>query len=432
MGRTLAMKAFLGHETRSGGSGSQFLRGWRKRESGSIDVVLHKKAPIVALWQHGLPRIFEQEDKKNGSRTRRVFSGTFNCLEEESVLVKQYRRDRNTGERVLPPVVCPVCRLLESLRGLYETNVLSFTEPLFRWEGDDPNETQELTLGGMLNLYGKDELSQEQRREMKSAGVKLNEAWKQNAWSKCNYLFVVVDTSSVEDGVQIAIETTALGDCVKECIHGQMTSLGEQDGNPMLKPYAIRWEHHPKAREFNKRYKAIAMPRIKITDEIVELIESEPPQLEGIIKPGNITQLRAELESRCILKDPSVIPWDDIFGPAEKAGFGEDSDDDDDDEGAEPEEVAEQMAATRASKSKSGGRRRKKEPEPEPEPEEDSDEEKIPCDDCGFMMGPKETVCQKCGAEYEATDDEPTQVDEEGEPVEKKGGKSKGKGKVPF
>lgn len=422
MARSLEMNAFLGHQTRSGNTG-QFLRGWKKKNPPVINTVLHTGTPIVAMWQHGLPRIFEQKDEKTGNTRRRVFGGSFNCLEEESVLVKQYRRDRSTGERVLPPVVCPMCRLLEALRQAYEDGDIGFTDPVFRWVGDDPNETQDLTLGGMLNMYGSDRLTDEEKAAIKASNISLRDAWQENSWAKCNYLFTVVDYDAPESGVQLAIETTALGDAVKDCIHAQLKAYGEKDGNPMLNPYVIAWEHHPNAKEFTKRYKAIAMPRFEITHQIEELISGEPPDITNVVKPGNITKLRAELEARCVLKDKSVIPWDDIWGPAERAGYG------DDDTGAkaaenEAQEAVDDMANKRRRASAqvpaevkaepapeptpgpaaTGRRRKKVEPEPEPPPPPPA-VNMIPCDECGKPMPETATTCPHCGAEYELEDE---------------------------
>lgn len=423
--RSLAMDQFLGHSTKSGGTG-QFLRGWRKRNPPAVQIVLHKHAPIVALWQHGIPRIFEKKDEKTGEVARITFGGNFNCLEDESVLVKQYRRDRDTGERQLPPVVCPFCRLLEALRILYSVGQIGFADDVFRWEGDDPKDIQVLTLGGMLNLYGNKHLTDEEEDAMTEAGIKPSEAWKENSWSKCNYLFTVVDSDEPEAGVQIAIETTGLGDATKECIHSQIVSEGEERGNPVVTPYVIRWEHHPNAKEFNKKYKAYPVRKIPITPQVAELIDSDPPDIDNLIRGGNVTKLRAELEARCVLKDPSIIPWDDIFGPAEAAGYGdkdeEEPEADDEQEDAPPPvvrkkaEPAPAKAESKAPPAKaepapapaaSGRKRKETKPEPEPEPEPPASEETIPCDECGAPMSPSATKCEKCGAEYEVEPDEP-------------------------
>lgn len=469
--RSLEMGQFLGHTTKSGG-GSQFLRGWRKRKPAVVNAVLHTKAPIVALWQHGMPRIFEQKDEKTGDITRRVFGGQFNCLEDESVLVKQYRRDRDTGERVLPPVICPVCRLLEALRSLYADGVIGFADDVFRWEGDVNDEEQTLTLGGMLNLYDSDKITDDEKAAMKDAGIKLSEAWKENTFSKCNYLFTIVDADEPETGIQLAIETTALGDATKECIHAKITSAGEEKGNPLVTPYAIQWQHHPNAKEFSKKYKAIAMERVAITPQIMELIESDPPDIDNIIRGGNVTKLRAELEARCVLKDPSVLDWDDIFGPAERAGFGDREEASDTEEATEEEAKPVEKPVTRTSKpapaatakptakpahakaevapatAPSTGRRRKAEPEPEPEPEPEEapshEDNTIPCDECGAPMAADATRCEACGAEYEM-DDTPEEAAAAPEPPPKPATKpaakpatpataapAKGKSKIPF
>jgi hypothetical protein len=416
------MDQFLGHTTKSGG-GSQFLRGWRKRTVPAVNIVLHTGAPIVALWQHGIPRIFEKKDEKTGEVTRVVFGGNWNCLEDESVLVKQYRRDRDTGERVLPPVVCPVCRLLEALRILYADGQIGFADDVFRWEGDDPKDVQVLTLGGMLNLYGNARLSDAEKEAMRDAGIKLTEAWKENAWSKCNYLFTVVDSDEPEAGIQIAIETTGLGDATKECIHSQIVSEGEERGNPLVTPYVIKWEHHPNAKEFNKKYKAYPVRKIPITPQVLELIESDPPDIDNLIRGGNVSKLRAELEARCVLIDPGVIPWDDIFGPAEAAGYGdkEDEETETEEEAPPPPPPPVKKKAEAPAKAKSEapptkpaaepalaatGRKRKEAPKPEPEPEPEVEAETIPCDECGAPMSPSATKCEKCGAEYEVEPDE--------------------------
>ncbi len=425
--RSLAMDQFLGHSTKSGGS-SQFLRGWRKRNPPAVNVVLHTGAPIVALWQHGIPRIFEKKDEKTGEVTRVTFGGQFNCLEDESVLVKQYRRDRDTGERVLPPVVCPVCRLLEALRVLYAEGQIGFADDVFRWEGDDPQDVQVLTLGGMLNLYGNNRLSDEEKEAMRDAGIKLTEAWKENAWSKCNYLFTVVDSDEPEAGVQIAIETTGLGDATKECIHSQIVSEGEERGNPVVTPYVIRWEHHPNAKEFNKKYKAYPVRKIAITPQVRELIDSDPPDIDNLIRGGNVSKLRAELEARCVLQDPSVIPWDDIFGPAEAAGYGDREEEAEPDAAEDAPPPVQKKAPVTKPKTEAPpakpaaepapaatGRKRKEAPKPEPEPEPEpetepaAEQEMIPCDECGAPMLPTATKREKCGAEYEVEPAEPVE-----------------------
>ena len=423
MGNSLALNDFLGHTTKTGGGKTGFLRGWRKRTPPAVTVFLHRKSPIVALWQHNVPHIYEQKDE-GGSVTRRVFGGSWNCLESEAVLTKQYRRDRDTGERLVPPVVCPICRMMEALRDLYEQGAIGFADSLFRWEGDDPQETQVLSYGGILNQYGSDRLDDTEKAAMAKARISLKEAWKENLFAKCNYLFVVADADDPETGIQVAVETTSLGDHVKECIRNQMVSLGEEDGNPILNPYALRWEHNAKAAEFSKKYKCIAMPKVVLTTELAELIDGDPPDISGITRPGNITTLRADLEAHWVGK--VGLDWDAIFGPAEAAGFGQAHEGEEAPEEAPAAPAVAPRAAPRAqapaaakaapaapqaapqapatpvgNTSVTEGRKRKPAaPEPAPEPAPNL-QETIPCDECGHPMLKVDTTCAQCGAEYE-------------------------------
>ena len=405
MSKNLGLDDFLGHQTKSSG-GTQFLRGWKSRPGAAVNVFLHRKTGFTALWQHNIPRVYVKKDKNTGAEERKVFGGSWNCLESEEILKQQYRRDRDTGERLNPPVICPVCRLQELVRTLYHQGELGFTEELFKWEGDDPSQVQVLTLGGMLNLYDDKRMSNEEKEEVAQARIKQSEAWKENVYSKCNYVFTVVDADEVDQGVQIAVETTSLGDHVKECIRDRMTSLGEDEGNPLKNPCAIRWEHHKNAKEFGKKYKAIPMPKIPMTPKIEELINGDVPDIANITKPGNITTLRADLEARYI--GSAEIDWDYVFGPAERAGFGEQQEEEAEDEPASepaPKAASKSKPKAEAKGKKKASRRKKKEPEPEPEVEEASEEETdvetAPCEECGYDLAVTAEVCPQCGAEYE-------------------------------
>jgi hypothetical protein len=421
MANQLALDAFLGHSTRSN-DGSQFLRGWRKRTPPIVNVFLHPSAPITALWQHGLPRVYENEDQQTRKVTRSVGGGTFNCLESEDILKKQYRRD-DDGNRVAPPQLCPICKLVETVRALIDSGDLSFTAPLFKWEGDDASKAQVLTAGGIINAYGRKDLSEDEIAQMRAAGIRASEGWKESVLAKCNYLFVVIDADDADTGTQIAIETTSLGDHVKEVIKGQMVALGEQDGNPLLSPYALRWEHHPNEQEFNKKYKAIAMPRIQVTAAIRSLFDEDPPDTEFIVGPGNIATLRAELEARALVE----LPFDDIFGAAEEATGQtppppkqtkktkgkkkttkkpkpppEPEPEADEEEADEEEAAPAKPAKKKTAKKKTAKKKTAKKPEPPPPPPK----EQVECEECGGLMDEDATVCPHCGAEYELEDEE--------------------------
>lgn len=388
-GKGLSLEEFMGHDTRSGGG--QFLRGWRKRQPPAVNTWLHTRAPIVALWQHQWPRLHVFEDRESGQTRKEIWGGSWNCLEHEDVLKRQYRRDEN-DEREAPPIVCPLCRLIETVRLMVRDGQLKITQPIFKYEVDgDDEHARILTAGGIYNAFGDEKkLTEEQVALMKRARIRPSEAWKENSYAKCNYLFCVVDNEHPEGGTQIAIETTLLGDKVKGVIRDQMTSLGEDDGHPLKKPYCIRWEHRPAEKEFSKRYHALAMPKIKLSDEVRRIIVDEaPPDVSRIIAPGNVRTLRANLERFALVK----LPWDDIFGPAEalsdESGNVEDLDFGDAED--EPAPTPPQQAS-RPSNPKPAAA-----PAKEPEPEV----EMVACDDCKKPMRIDAAKCPSCGAEYE-------------------------------
>src|SRR5687768_2729567 len=97
------LQSFLGHQSRTKFT-SNYLRGWRKK--GRCRVALLKRAPIVPVWQHSIPRL--QIREVDGVRTTEVWSGSWNCVEPEAVLRKQYMRDRESDERKTPPTICPL------------------------------------------------------------------------------------------------------------------------------------------------------------------------------------------------------------------------------------------------------------------------------------------------------------------------------------
>jgi hypothetical protein len=97
-------------------------------------------------------------------------------------------------------------------------------------------------------------------------------------------------------------------------------SLGETEGHPLRTPYAIRWMYQPEEAEFNKKYRALAMPRLAYTDEIRALIEESPaPDISNLIGRGDIATLRASMEEHALIK----LPFDRIFAAAEAEGGGQ-------------------------------------------------------------------------------------------------------------
>lgn len=380
---------FLSH---SNAERSGFLSKWKKNTPPKVNVFLHTRRLPTALWQHGFPKIFTKEDKDTGEMVTHVWGGKFTCHETEAVLLKQYKRD-NDGERTHPPRSCPMCKLVETVRSMVEEGQLSWTTPIFEFEGDISEESQIIHAGGLYNAFGQRDMPEDKKREMKKAGISPMEAWKENALAKMSYIFCVVDTSAVNQGVQIATETSLLGDKVKEVINDAMEDQGKEQGNPFLNPFCIQWEYKPDEKEFGKKYRARRMESIKLTPEIAKLIRGEAPDLSNIVAPFNPKILRASLERYCLVQN---IPWDHIFDGAREI--------------EEEPTTSHKQSAARTKLAAPPATLGKLPPTPAAKPPVLSEDEDdiVECDGlqgvggCGEAMNINDAKCGHCGFVYDA------------------------------
>jgi hypothetical protein len=389
------LDAFLGHKTSTRSGGSTKTINWKKRKPSEINVWLHTKAPYVALWRHGWQRVVERE--VDGEKTRDVWGSPWNCWEGEEVLAAK-GRDAD-GRRKVQPKICPMCRAIEYVRNSIIDGKLDWLEPVFAFEGDDPSKRVVLTAVGFANAWPK-ELTRQQKIDLQKAGIRLNESWKQNCAAKCNYVFTIVDNDEPEAGVQIAVETTALGDALKRVINDRVKDLGTTDGDPKKKPFCIGWEYDANAVKFDDKYRARIVSRHKLTDEIDELITGDAPDLSQIIERGNLAALRTSMEAHALID----LPWDEIFGPAERAAGGNAP-------RARSEEPAMRAkeSAPETAKEPPARRTRAAAKEEPKQPVYPPGTETLPCDKCGAIMADYEDTCWKCGAKYEL-DDEPEET----------------------
>jgi len=428
MSKEMDLDGFLGHTTR--GPSANFLDGWKKRSPPQVRIVLHTKAPIMAVWQHAWPKIVTRE--KDGKETREVWSGSFNSWETEDVLTKQYQRDDATGLRQHPPVVCPMSIMLEEVHRLLTDGQISFDTPMFRFVGDDVAKSKTLHASGMLNQAAKvwETLTEQERRDAKKRGMPgPSDAWMENMLAKCSYVFTVVDYDNLKDGIQIAKETTLVGDKMKKVIRDRMTSEGEDKGHPFLHPYVFQWTHNATAKSFADKYDVVAIGKLPISDAVRKLIvDTDAPDISRWIGKGNIGDLRASMED-AYCGPEGLLDFDFIFGKAEALdGSGASAPDAED--GEDVADVADEITGEAAA-----------DPEPEPEPvtppagkpaprrtrkaatppedplyviasrevDADGDEkcfaadgaELFACDECSTTIRSDEATCRQCGMEYD-------------------------------
>lgn len=409
---------FLGHSGFEGGGGN-YLKTWKKNgvvdpkdpSARCLDSWMHCKALPQPRWCHRWQKIEIRENRETRNITKEVWSLEFVCHEEESVLKKQYRRT-DSGQREAFPEFCPSCRLTECVYQLVTTGKfihdgkliakagkLDWTEPLFSFDATDATKNVILHAAGIYNGYKDVETDSDDAKMLKDAGIYLKSAFKENTMAKLSYMFAIVDNADVSKGIQITEETGLLGDRVKAVIAKERESNGEDDGNPFVNPYSIRWKYYKDA-HFDKKYDALRYNQVKLTEDIARHIRSERKDwFAAKLRQGDAATLRSILEKHACEAATRILPWDWIFDGVEASN-------------ARPAKPPEERPAAPAAASpavpaapaaaKPTGRVKVSKPAalppPPPEPE------RIPCDDCGNLMLATESKCSKCGAEYQVSD----------------------------
>jgi hypothetical protein len=284
---------------------------------------------------------------------------------------------------------------------MVEEGQLALTTPLFSFRGDIEKEDCDICAGGFAGLLQDKNLSDDEKREVKKAGI--FDGWKQNGAAKNKYLFSVVDNANPAAGVQKAIEAGLLGDKVKETIAKARKALGADEGNPFLNPFCIEWEYFKDEPVPMKKYDACRLEKVALTPEISALISGDPPDIAKTIEPYDRALHRAFLEEHCLVKN---IPWDFVFGDI-KAASAEER------EAAEhhttkAETPAPEPTRRRPPPPPPAARARQAAPPPPPPPpvEEPSDADEdagmLLCDACEKPMSETLLVCPHCKQQYDA------------------------------
>jgi len=359
---------FLSHRT-SEASGGKYLSDWKKRKK--ITTWLHTGIKPKVLWRHGgIPRVVSRENRNTGEQEVQLWGGQWVCHEREDVLKKQYKYN-DDGSRTVPPKVCPLCKLIAHVHAMVQSGDLSWTDTIFQFDADDSSKSVTIHAGGLYNAFGRD-LDDQQKLELKRAGISPRESWKETAMAKANYMFCVVDHENPDNGVQIATVTSLLGDKIKDVIVDARESLGREKGDPFLNPFAIQWVYKEEEAEFSKKYHARRMDGLKLTPEIAELLRGEPPDIARDLKPFNPTVMRTLLEQHSRVD----FPWDDIFsGVSMKNAPSE-------------EEAPRAKPAAKKTQAKA------------PPPPAD-DDDMVACDECEAPMRETDPECAKCGHKYD-------------------------------
>lgn len=434
MSQGMSLEAYMNHSTRGGGK-SNYLK-WDE----TATIWLSCRSSIFTLWRHPWTRVEVVENKDTHEKTNEIWGDKLGCYEVENVLTEQYRRDRDTGERDVPPQTCPHCKMIDDVYmrcregnpvglGLIEKRrpglrdvtsadvdavdaellkrgLMWFLSPLFEFRGNIRDwrtkavvaDRKILHAGGVFNAFGNKNLSPEWKILMakvsreKGGPIFSKNAYQQNAQSKCEYLYVVVDNDHPERGLQIAIETSLLGDKMKTEIAKRMKSLGREKGNPILHPYPFEWKNdRTEGQSFDKLYDATALETMRPTAAIEKLIrDTPPPDTSRDTAKFNLRTHRARLE-KYAAPAGKLLALDAYFEIALRLGL-------DKEPAAEAEHPAPEV-----------GRHPPLPPSaaPAPSPAVVDDEAEFACDalvngaECGAPMKASDPVCPACGFVYD-------------------------------
>lgn len=374
-------ESFLGHST--GSSGGSFLEKWK--DDGEVEIVLHPRAPIGAVWNHRWFRVGEDKDKKP-----KIMMTRFNSMEDSVILRDQHFRYED-GTRKKPPKLCPFSLTLEWVREAIENGDIDWCDEIFRFESK--SEDQEILAGGFVGLFKRDGLTDEQLDELKKAKVVLKMAFKQKSLASLDYIFAVVKLDSPDDGCVIARENKTLGKKMQKAIRDETrkweaTQPGK--GDPFKTPYAFRWSFF-EDESFENMYDVVALPTeaTPIPDAVLAVLEEDPPDIQEQLEASNVALLRASFEKHWVHR--VVPPWDDLFEKAEKFVKGtkaaEAPTDFNHGANVKTEKAPAPVVKPRASEPKA----------PEPKVEEFEYE----CDKCQAGMHADMRECPKCHAKYD-------------------------------
>ena len=436
----LSLEEYMAMSFSNFGPRTKFLKSWKKRQPARLDLWLHTKFGFRSIVSHKMRKIVVREDRQTGQQKVAVYGEDYCCWDSDARIAAAKRSEAFDEARA----TCPLCLLLSELRKMIDRGELLPDQRIFEFVGDDGVEV--VTAAGALG-FNWDELTEEQLKSLNKAGINQANGWMQDARPKQQFVFALVDNEAVADGVQITTETKLVGEKLKDVIHDEMVRnspdgqfhVRQTAGNPLAEPYCIRFEHYPRAQQFNKKYHVMSLPKVPLTDEIRKLIvDDDPPDTTHVTGPFNAHALKSLLEQCSVVE----LPLDQCFDTALKveaereqnnpaAGFDPATSDQAPPDrthvagvpretvAAKPQrelvaEAAKRVAAQQATAvaGPTTGNERKKPPPPANQrrvkspavaPEELGD----PCDVCKAPMAKDASKCQACGAEYESAAAQP-------------------------
>ena len=384
------------------------LRNWRAKENlvasssgekrATLYCVLAAKADMIELPLHNFPKVvtLKGEGGEDGKTT--VFSEEICCFERNEIIESQYNYN-DDGSRKFPPVLCPVCRLNEWVRSRIEAGKLDWLKKAMRFE----SQSRDLLLhtGGMIGMYTGFDISDEDKKTIRDAGVKLSEAFKEDVQAKIKFLYCLVDLSEIDKGLQATIEGKSIGGDMSAIIDERVGDLGET-GDPSVNPFPWKWIYRPDSKDIRDRYSVATaawdeLPKSfgDVKARAIELAMSDkiPPVFEQLRRYPNVKKLRLAIEGSLLLDG---VPLDEIFGPVEERcdenGWFKD---DEDEKRGDQETSFDHGANVKGSDPPKGG-------------------DTFECGACSKDVPEDASECPHCHASFEDDEDEDEDEDEGG------------------
>ena len=312
-----------------------------------------------------------------------------------------------------PPLwFCPHCLCIEWVREQIEAGELSWTQPIFKIDLDDGNEMI-IHAGGFTGLFSKRDMDDAEKRQLKKAKIRLDEAFKESSMASKDYILSVVSNDAPDECV-IATEKKSVGDKLKKAIRDACEEAVDEgrdrrEGLPNVTPYAFKFSYHEK-KTFSDKYDVQRRPKLKMSDEVRATFAEPPPDVSNMVTAPDLELLKDHREAlgRFALID---MPIDQFYEPA-LAKLGESFDDEggDDDESPEEGRIANAGDPDDELPASWGGGAEGSDSEEDASEDEDEDEDEddgmVECDSCGKPMPETDMTCPHCCAEYEEVNGE--------------------------
>jgi len=300
---------------------------------------------------------------------------------------------KTQNKRFNSPTIKGHCPIAEFRQFLRDNEDIEDDDVVFVVDGKPKIE---LTKGDVLGLKGYD--------------------WKNSLKGGKEYAMAVVDTDNIEGELQIIVAGAACSNAVSKAIRNQMEEEGEEKGDILKHPYALKLTYDEKESP-NKMYDAF-FHKHKLTEEIQALLESEAPDLDKFCEDDDPVEIWEHMQDSVTVEgfEPSILEM-----VQERTEPPKEKEKKESKPKKEKEEKKESKTEEKPSKPKKGRRKVVKQEEEKPKEEEKpADEDMDVCPACDGAIAWDAEQCPHCDAKFELETEEDNSSGDEGTEEKKK------------